>query len=39
MLSLERCLADLVQRHEVAIEDARAAANDPAALGAVVPWG
>jgi twitching motility protein PilT len=32
MLSLERCLADRVQSGEVRIDDARAAANDPASL-------
>jgi twitching motility protein PilT len=32
MLPLERCLADLVQRQRVSLEDARAAANDPAVL-------
>jgi twitching motility protein PilT len=32
MLPLERCLADLVQRQRVSVEDARAAANDPASL-------
>jgi twitching motility protein PilT len=32
MIPLERCLADLVQRQRVALEDARAAANDPAVL-------
>jgi twitching motility protein PilT len=32
MLPLERCLADLVQRQRVSLEDARAAANDPGAL-------
>ena len=33
MISLERCLADRVQAGDVRIEDARAAANDPASLG------
>jgi twitching motility protein PilT len=32
MLPLERCLADLVQKRLVTPEDARAVANDPAAL-------
>ena len=32
MLSLERCLADRVQSGELRVEDARAAANDPASL-------
>ncbi|HEY1695536.1 MAG TPA: PilT/PilU family type 4a pilus ATPase [Polyangiaceae bacterium] len=32
MISLERCLADRVQSGDVRIEDARAAANDPASL-------
>jgi twitching motility protein PilT len=32
MLPLERCLADLVQRQRVSLEDARAAANDPSVL-------
>jgi twitching motility protein PilT len=32
MISLERCLADRVQAGEVRLEDARAAANDPASL-------
>jgi twitching motility protein PilT len=32
MMPLERCLADLVQRQRISLEDARAAANDPAAL-------
>jgi twitching motility protein PilT len=32
MLSLERCLADRVQSGEVRLDDARAAANDPASL-------
>ena len=32
MLPLDRCLADLVQRGRVSLEDARAAASDPAAL-------
>jgi twitching motility protein PilT len=32
MITLERCLADLVEAREVRSEDARAAANDPAAL-------
>jgi twitching motility protein PilT len=32
MLPLERCLADLVQRRQVTLDDARAAANDPGAL-------
>ncbi len=32
MIPLERCLAELVQRQRVSIEDARAAANDPAVL-------
>jgi twitching motility protein PilT len=32
MLPLERCLADLVQRRQITPEDARAVANDPAAL-------
>ena len=34
MLPLERCLADLVQRQRVSLDDARAAANDPAVLAA-----
>ena len=34
MIPLERCLADLVQRQRVSLEDARAAANDPATLAA-----
>jgi twitching motility protein PilT len=34
MIPLERCLADLVQRQRVSLEAARAAANDPGALGA-----
>jgi twitching motility protein PilT len=32
MISLERCLADRVQAGEVKLEDARAAANEPASL-------
>jgi twitching motility protein PilT len=32
MIPLERCLADLVQRQRVSLEDARAAASDPAVL-------
>ncbi|HEY6461334.1 MAG TPA: PilT/PilU family type 4a pilus ATPase [Polyangiaceae bacterium] len=36
MISLERCLADRVQSGEVRIEDARAAANDPASLAMYV---
>ena len=32
MLPLERCLADLVQRRRVSLEDARAAAVDPSVL-------
>jgi twitching motility protein PilT len=32
MLALERCLADLVLGRRVSLEDARAAANDPAVL-------
>jgi twitching motility protein PilT len=32
MMSLERCLADRVQAGEVRLDDARAAANDPASL-------
>lgn len=32
MLPLERCLADLVQKRQVTLEDARAVANDPAVL-------
>jgi len=32
MLPLERCLADLVQRQRVSLDDARAAANDVSAL-------
>ncbi len=32
MIPLERCLAELVQRQRVSLEDARAAANDPAVL-------
>jgi twitching motility protein PilT len=32
MLALERCLADRVQAGEIRVEDARAAANDPASL-------
>jgi twitching motility protein PilT len=32
MISLERCLADRVQAGEVRVEDARAAANEPASL-------
>lgn len=32
MLPLERCLADLVQRRQITVEAARAAANDPAGL-------
>ncbi|MEP7119581.1 MAG: PilT/PilU family type 4a pilus ATPase [Byssovorax sp.] len=32
MISLERCLADLVQKRQVTLEAARAVANDPAAL-------
>jgi twitching motility protein PilT len=32
MLPLERCLADLVQKQRVTLEDARAVANDPAVL-------
>lgn len=34
MLPLERCLAELVQKRQITLEDARATANDPAALGA-----
>ncbi len=37
MLPLERCLADLVQRREISVDDARAAANDPAALASYLP--
>ena len=33
MLPLERCLSDLVQRRAITLEDARAVANDPSALG------
>jgi twitching motility protein PilT len=32
MLPLDRCLADLVLARKVALEDARAAASDPAVL-------
>jgi len=32
MIPLERCLAELVSRQRVSLEDARAAANDPAVL-------
>jgi Tfp pilus assembly pilus retraction ATPase PilT len=32
MLPLERCLADLVQRRQIALEEARAVANDPGVL-------
>lgn len=32
MIPLERCLSDLVQKRQVSIEEARAVANDPAAL-------
>jgi Tfp pilus assembly pilus retraction ATPase PilT len=32
MLPLERCLADLVQRQKVTVEEARAVAADPAVL-------
>lgn len=32
MLTLERCLADLVQKRVISIESARAVANEPAAL-------
>ncbi|MFT3773345.1 MAG: PilT/PilU family type 4a pilus ATPase [Minicystis sp.] len=32
MMPLERCLADLVQRRQITIEDARAVANDAAVL-------
>ncbi|APR83407.1 Twitching motility protein PilT [Minicystis rosea] len=32
MLPLERCLADLVTKRQVTLEDARAAANDPTVL-------
>ncbi|MFO0588360.1 MAG: PilT/PilU family type 4a pilus ATPase [Polyangiaceae bacterium] len=32
MLPLERCLADLVQKRQITMEEARAVANEPAAL-------
>jgi twitching motility protein PilT len=32
MLPLERCLADLLQRRQITLEEARAVANDPAVL-------
>ncbi|MFO0550788.1 MAG: PilT/PilU family type 4a pilus ATPase [Polyangiaceae bacterium] len=32
MISLERCLADLVRRKQISLETARAATNDPAVL-------
>ena len=32
MLPLERCLADLVQKRQISVEEARAVANDPAGL-------
>jgi twitching motility protein PilT len=32
MLPLERCLADLVQRRQISLDDARAVANDPMGL-------
>ena len=32
MLPLERCLADLVQKRQISVDEARAVANDPAAL-------
>jgi twitching motility protein PilT len=39
MIALERCLADRVQAGEVRLEDARAAANDPASLSMYIGKG
>lgn len=36
MIPLERCLAELVQRRQIGIEEARAVANDPAGLSVYV---